>query len=88
MLKILQARLQEDINRELPDVQTGFRKGRRTKLPTTIGLLKKKKNKKKKTSEFQGEEGERSGGSGPISDSLTMLKSLTVYITKKTMDNS
>ena len=28
MLKILQARLQQDINRELPDVQTGFRKGR------------------------------------------------------------
>ena len=28
MPKILQARLQQDINRELPDVQTGFRKGR------------------------------------------------------------
>ena len=31
MLKILQARLQLYINRELPDVQTGFRKGRRTR---------------------------------------------------------
>ena len=28
MLKILQARLKQDKNRELPDVQTGFRKGR------------------------------------------------------------
>ena len=28
MLKILQARLQEYVNRELPDVQAGFRKGR------------------------------------------------------------
>ena len=28
MLKILQARLQQYINSELPDVQTGFRKGR------------------------------------------------------------
>ena len=31
MLKILQARLQQDVNRELPDVQAGFRKGRRTR---------------------------------------------------------
>ena len=31
MLKILQARLQQYVNRELPDVQTGFRKGRRTR---------------------------------------------------------
>ena len=31
MLKILQARLQKYMNRELPDVQTGFRKGRGTK---------------------------------------------------------
>ena len=30
MLKILQARLQQYVNRELPDVQGGFRKGRRT----------------------------------------------------------
>ena len=31
MLKILQARLQQYINRELPDIQAGFRKGRRTR---------------------------------------------------------
>ena len=31
MLKILHARLQQYMNRELPDVQSGFRKGRRTK---------------------------------------------------------
>ena len=32
MLKILQARLQKYVNRELPDVQAGFRKGRRTRV--------------------------------------------------------
>ena len=31
MLKILQARLQQYVNRELPDVQADFRKGRRTR---------------------------------------------------------
>ena len=31
MLKILQARLQQYMNREFPDVQTGFRKGRGTR---------------------------------------------------------
>ena len=31
MLKILQARLQQDVNPELPDVQTGFRKSRGTR---------------------------------------------------------
>ena len=31
MLKILQARLQKYVNRELPDVQAGFRKDRRTR---------------------------------------------------------
>ena len=31
MLKILQARLQQYMKRELPDVQAGFRKGRRTR---------------------------------------------------------
>ena len=31
MLKILQARLQQYVNRELPDVQAGFRKGGRTR---------------------------------------------------------
>ena len=31
MLKILQARLQQYMNRDLPDVQAGFRKGRGTR---------------------------------------------------------
>ena len=31
MLKIIQARLQQDMNRELPDAQAGFRKGRGTR---------------------------------------------------------
>ena len=31
MLKILEARLQQYVNRELPDVQTGFQKGRGTR---------------------------------------------------------
>ena len=31
MLKILQARLKQYVNHELPDVQVGFRKGRRTR---------------------------------------------------------
>ena len=39
MLKIVQARIQLYVNRKLPDVQAGFRKGRgtRDKLPTSIG---------------------------------------------------
>ena len=31
MLKILETRLQQYMNRELPDIQAGFRKGRRTR---------------------------------------------------------
>ena len=31
MMKILQAKLQQYMNRELPDVQAGFRKGRETR---------------------------------------------------------
>ena len=31
MLQILQARLQQNVNRDLPDVQAGFRKGRGTR---------------------------------------------------------
>ena len=37
ILKILQARLLQYVKQELPDIETGFRKGRRTKLPTSIG---------------------------------------------------
>ena len=38
MLKILQARVQQYKNSELPDVQAGFRKGRGTRLPNLIGI--------------------------------------------------
>ena len=39
MLKILQARLQQYVNQELPDVQAGFKKGKGTRgqLPTPVG---------------------------------------------------
>ena len=48
ILKILQARLQQYMNRELADVQTGFRKGREPeiKLPTSAGSLKKQELQK------------------------------------------
>ena len=48
-LKTLQARLQQYMNRELPDVQAGFRKGRgtRDKLPTSPGLSKKQESSRK-----------------------------------------
>ena len=36
MLKILQARRQQYVNRELPDVQDGFRKGRETVRGSTL----------------------------------------------------
>ena len=43
MLKILQARLQEHVNCELPDVQAGFRKGRGTRNQTAnIHLIMEK----------------------------------------------
>ena len=43
MLKILQARFQQYMNHELPDVQARFRKSRKTeiKLPTFVGSIKK-----------------------------------------------
>ena len=49
MLKILQARLQQYMHCELPDVQAGFRKGRtaRDKLATSMGSLKKKESSRK-----------------------------------------
>ena len=49
MLKILQAWLQQYVNHELPDVQAGFRKGRRPgiKSPTSAGSLKKQENSRK-----------------------------------------
>ena len=67
MLTILQARLQQYVNRELPDVQAGFRKGRGTKikLPTSIESWKKQESSRK-TSIFA---------------LLTMPKPLTMWIT-------
>ena len=46
MLKILQARLQQYMNHELPDVQAGFRKGRGTRdqIVNTVGSLNKQEN--------------------------------------------
>ena len=43
MLKILQARLQQYVNRELPDVQAGFRKGRGTRdqIAKILWIIKK-----------------------------------------------
>ena len=41
MLKILQARLQQYVNHELPDVQAGFRKGRGTRDQIAAGSSKK-----------------------------------------------
>ena len=50
MLKILQARLQQYVNRELPDVQAGFRKGRGTRDQTaniSAGSSKKQQSSRK-----------------------------------------
>ena len=49
ILKILQARLQQYVNRELPDVQAGFRKVREPeiKLPTSTGSAKKQESSRK-----------------------------------------
>ena len=68
MLKILQARLQQYMNRELPDGQAGFRKGRGTRdqIANIHWIIKKAREFQKKTS---------------ISALLTMPKPLTVWIT-------
>ena len=68
MLKILQARLQQYVNRELPDVQAGFRKGRGTRdqIANIHCIMEKAREFQKKTS---------------ISALLTMPKPLTVWIT-------
>ena len=49
MVKILQARLQQYVNYQLPAVQAGFRKvrGTRVKLPTSAGSLKKQEYSRK-----------------------------------------
>ena len=67
MLKILQARLQQYVNRELPDVQAGFRKGRGTRDQiSNIRWIREKAREFRKKS---------------ISALLTMPKPLTVWIT-------
>ena len=67
MLKILQARLQQYVNHELPDVQAGLGKAEEPeiKLPTSAGSWKKQESSRKTF----------------ISDLLTMPKPLTVWIT-------
>ena len=49
VLKILQARLQQYVNHELPDVQAGFRKGKEPeiKLPTSAGSSQKQESSRK-----------------------------------------
>ena len=66
-LKIPQARLQQYVNRELPDVQAGFRKAEEPeiKLPTSTGSWKKQESSRKTS----------------ISALLTMPKPLTMWIT-------
>ena len=66
MLKILQARLQQYLSRELPDVQTGFRKGRGTRDQIANIRWIIEKDSSRKTS---------------ISALLTMPKPLTMWIT-------
>ena len=69
MLKILQARLQQYMNRELPDVQAEFRKGRGTRdqIANIHWIIKKQESSRETT----------------ISALLTMPKPLTVWITIK-----
>ena len=43
MLKILQARLQQYVNHELPDVQAGFRKGTRDQIASILWIVEKAK---------------------------------------------
>ena len=52
MLKIIQARLQQYVNRELPDVQAGFRKGRGTRdqIANIRWIIEKAREFQKKTS--------------------------------------
>ena len=67
MVKILQARPQQYVNHELPDVQAGFRKGRGTRDQiANIHWIMEKQESTRKTS---------------ISALLTMPKPMTVWIT-------
>ena len=69
MLKILQARLQQYVNHELPDVQTAFRKGRGTRdqIAKIHWIIEKARGFQKKTS--------------TSFSLLTMANHLTVWIT-------
>ena len=67
MAKILQARFQQNVNQELPNVQAGFRKGRETRDQiANIRLITEKAREFQKTS---------------TSALLTMSKPLTLRIT-------
>ena len=70
MLKILQARLQQYVSRELPDVPAGFRKGRGTRdqIANIRWIIKKKKK----------QESSRKTSTSAL---LTMPKPLTVWTT-------
>ena len=46
MLKILQVRLQQYVNWEIPDVQAGFRKGKRNQIPNCQHLLDHRESKR------------------------------------------
>ena len=52
MLKILQARLQQYVNRELPDVQAGLRKGRGTRDQIAIHWIIEKARELQKNIHF------------------------------------
>ena len=79
MLKILQARLQQYVNRELPDVLAGFRKKINKKKQKT----KQKNQIKLQTSagSWKKQEKQESSRKTYISALLTMPKPLTVWIT-------
>ena len=69
----LQARLQQYVNWELPDVQAGFQRGRGTREQTVNShRIMEKARELEKARQFQ---------KTPTSVSLTMLKPLTVWIT-------
>ena len=74
MLKIFQARLQQYVNHELPDVQAGFRRGRGTRdqIANICWIIKTKTKTKTKT---------RSSRKTSIFALLTMPKPLSVWIT-------
>ena len=74
MLKILQARLQQYVNWELPDCQAGFRKGRGTRdqIVSIHWIIENARESQKK---------QESSREASTSDSLTTLKPLTLWIT-------